>query len=140
MREIAKGRCMILFSENYNSILEPDTHYIPLEKDFSNIELVQKKMNNKSYVESLVQNAYEDLVLSKKYHYSKLAAELDECLEKYISTERDIKNIKIQKLLLRVSFRDKLYYFLNAIKDASFNIPGRAIIKNIAVKFGYKKK
>jgi hypothetical protein len=37
------GTALILFRGSYAGVIEPDKHYIPLEKDFSNIEGALRK-------------------------------------------------------------------------------------------------
>jgi len=51
--------CQILLEGNYNGILTPDTHYISLRKDYSNIDDVIERFNDKSYVQKMVDDTYE---------------------------------------------------------------------------------
>jgi len=53
--------CQILVRGKYNGILKPWKHYIPLNRDFNNIDQIIK----------LVENAYNDIVISQKYTYEK---------------------------------------------------------------------
>ena len=61
--------CQVLIEGNYNGILKPDVHYIPVKPDFSNLEEVFSKMQNTELTKYLVANAYNDIVLSNKYTY-----------------------------------------------------------------------
>jgi hypothetical protein len=54
--------CQILLEGNYNGILKPDTHYISLRKDYSNINDVIKRFNDKSYVQKMVDDTYEYVI------------------------------------------------------------------------------
>lgn len=56
------GTVQILFRGEYSGYLKPDVHYIPLERDFSNIDVVLKKLNDDAFCEEITQKAY-DLVL-----------------------------------------------------------------------------
>ena len=56
--------CMILYEGKYNGIIKPDVHYIPLKKDFSNIDEVMPKFMILISME-LIDNAYKDLIVSK---------------------------------------------------------------------------
>ena len=54
----------ILFEGRYNDYLKPDVHYIPLKKDFSNIDDVMQKFKDDDYCRRVTKNAY-DLVMSE---------------------------------------------------------------------------
>jgi hypothetical protein len=60
---------LILFEGEYSGILKPDIHYIPLRKDFSNLDVVVEKLRDLNYLRELVRRSYEDLCLSGKYSY-----------------------------------------------------------------------
>lgn len=65
----ALGVCQILFVGTYSGILEPEKHYIPLEKDFSNFDEVIEKFQDEQLRNSVCQNAYNDLIQSESYSY-----------------------------------------------------------------------
>ena len=48
----------ILFEGRYDGYLNPDVHYIPLKKDFSNIDEVMTKFRDTDYVRRITENAY----------------------------------------------------------------------------------
>jgi len=54
--------CQILLEGNYNGILKPDTHYISLRKDYSNMNDVIKRFNDKSYVQKMVDDTYKYVI------------------------------------------------------------------------------
>lgn len=62
--------CQVLVEGDYQGVLEPDVHYIPLKKDFSNFQEVFDKVANKELCDTITENAYRDLVASGKYTYS----------------------------------------------------------------------
>jgi hypothetical protein len=68
---------MILFQGTYGSVVEPGRHYIPLEKDFSNIEEVIERVRDTAYLDELADRAYDDLVASGRYSLRAVVAELD---------------------------------------------------------------
>lgn len=66
-RQVEAAACktvQILFEGRYNNYLKPDVHYIPLKKDFSNIDDVMQKFKDDDYCRRTTENAYE-LVMSK---------------------------------------------------------------------------
>lgn len=77
----ALGTAMILFRDTYENIVQPDVHYIPLEKDFSNIESVFSKMRNQSYVQTIRSRVFRDLISSNVYGYEVLVSRIDAEIE-----------------------------------------------------------
>lgn len=65
----ATGTCQILTRGEYNGILVADRHYIPVEKDFSNVDEVIAKMRDEKLRRTLVERAYADVVASGEYTY-----------------------------------------------------------------------
>jgi hypothetical protein len=65
----ATKTCQVLVEGQYNGILKPHTHYIPLRRDFSNLEEVIELMRQDRVREQIVTNAYRDIVQSNKYTY-----------------------------------------------------------------------
>lgn len=63
--------CQILVGEDYQGILRPNIDYIVLNKDFSNVDDVIKKMKDIDYCEQVANNCYEHVVQSEKYTYRK---------------------------------------------------------------------
>ncbi len=63
----AAKTAMIMFPGSYSGICKPHYHYIQLEKDFSNLEDVLKKLSDSNYLEYITRNAYNDFILSGKY-------------------------------------------------------------------------
>jgi hypothetical protein len=68
---------MILFPGTYAGVVEPERHYIPLEKDFSNIEEVLERVRDTAYLDELAGRAYDDLVASGRYSLRTMVAEFD---------------------------------------------------------------
>ncbi|WP_456709908.1 glycosyltransferase [Bradyrhizobium sp. USDA 4452] len=60
---------LILFEGSYSGVVEPNVHYIPLKKDFSNFEEVVEKISSIEYLETLTERAYRDIVESGRWSY-----------------------------------------------------------------------
>jgi hypothetical protein len=69
--------CQILFTGKYSGILQPMVHYIPLEKDFSNIDEVLRRFRDKELRHRLTENAYRDLIASERYSYRRFVESFD---------------------------------------------------------------
>ena len=68
---------MILFPGTYGGVVEPERHYVALEKDFSNIAEVVERVRDTAYLDELTGRAYDDLVASGRYSLRAVVAELD---------------------------------------------------------------
>jgi hypothetical protein len=80
---IALKTGLVLFEGDYSGILRPDDHFIPLQKDFSNIDEVLCKVANCSYVQAMVDRAYRDIVATGQYTYARFVSEIDNVLPRF---------------------------------------------------------
>ncbi|WP_133126955.1 hypothetical protein [Legionella nagasakiensis] len=64
---------MIMFPGEYSGICIPDKHYIPLEKNFSNIEEVIDKLKDFCFLQALADRTYNDLIVSDRYSQHKFS-------------------------------------------------------------------
>lgn len=72
---------MILFRGSYSGAIEPNVHYIPLEKDFSNADAILSRLGDLDYLQGFADRAYEHLVASGDYGYKAFARKLVETIE-----------------------------------------------------------
>lgn len=75
---IAARTVMILFEGNYSGVLIPHKHYIPLRKDFSNLDKVFSLLKDDDYLDKMVEKAYGDIINTKKYSYQTFIKMIDE--------------------------------------------------------------
>jgi hypothetical protein len=68
---------MILFPGPYAGVVEPERHYIPLEKDFSNFDEVVERLSDDAYLDELTRRAHDELVASGRYSLRAVVEELD---------------------------------------------------------------
>ena len=61
--------CQVLVEGDYGGIFQPNVHYIELRKDFSNLNSIIKKLNDKMYCKVIAEAAYRDVIESGKYTY-----------------------------------------------------------------------
>lgn len=69
LESCALRTCQVLVEGDYNGILQPWVHYIPLKRDFSNLDEVLTLIKEDKLRESIVERAYNDIVASGKYNY-----------------------------------------------------------------------
>jgi hypothetical protein len=65
----ATRTCQILTEGEYNGILQAGVHYLPLKKDFSNIDVVLEQVARDDRRTAIVEKAYADIVISGQYTY-----------------------------------------------------------------------
>ncbi|MEA2494170.1 MAG: hypothetical protein QOJ29_2081 [Thermoleophilaceae bacterium] len=63
------GACQILFGGQYSGCLEPDVHYLPLRKDFSNLGEVLERFRDPTERQQVVMRARADLIESGELSY-----------------------------------------------------------------------
>lgn len=72
---------MVLFRGGYSGAIEPDQHYIPLERDFSNVDSVLANLEDLDLLQRISDNAYDRLVASGRYGYRSLAEQLTQTIK-----------------------------------------------------------
>lgn len=78
---IAFRTALILFEGRYSGILQPWVHYIPLRKDFSNVDEVMAAVSDDALLDRLTDKAYFDVVQSGRYTYQKFITEYDALIQ-----------------------------------------------------------
>jgi hypothetical protein len=73
---------LILFPGSYSGILQPWKHYLPLEKDFSNMSEVVTNLRDMERLQEMTDRAYEDIVVPRQYSYQALVRQFDQLLER----------------------------------------------------------
>jgi hypothetical protein len=94
---ICTRTALVLFEGEYSGILSPGRHYIPLRKDFSNVDDVFRALEDLPTLNAMVARAHADVDASGKYSYKAFIAEFDEYLDATWSSSR---REKLPKVLL----------------------------------------
>jgi hypothetical protein len=98
--------CQVLVEGYYNGILEANKHYIPLKKDFSNLQEVFAKMKDEKLRQTIIEQAYTDIVSSGKYTYSNYVQQ--------VIDQVDLSNVKSKGI------KDWFYLKINQYYDHMF--------------------
>jgi len=72
---------LVLFEGEYSGVLEPNRHFVPLKKDFSNFEEVVAKIKDEGLRREIAATAYREVVASGKYSYRSFVERFDEVVE-----------------------------------------------------------
>jgi glycosyltransferase involved in cell wall biosynthesis len=75
---------LILFEGEYSGLVQPDVHFIPLKKDYSNIHDVFAKLEDVEYLTELTDRAYQDIIASGRYTYPAFVEGVDRDLEQRV--------------------------------------------------------
>ena len=75
----------VLFEGRYSGVMEPMVHYIPLRKDFSNVDEVIRLIRDDDVCHELADNAYRDLIASGEWSYAQFVAGVDATLDAAIA-------------------------------------------------------
>ena len=78
---IAIRTAQVLFPGEYRGVMQPWRHYIPLERDFSNLDQVCGYLRDDDFLQELVDRAYEEIIESGKYDMSMLGKGMDAMID-----------------------------------------------------------
>lgn len=84
---------LILLRGRYSDALRPEEHYIPLEKDYSNLQAVLDRLQDIPALEAMANRLYEHIVASGKYSYTTFVKEIDQLLDRKIVELSDRRRV-----------------------------------------------
>lgn len=76
---------LILFKGRYSDAITAGEHYIMLEKDFSNIDIVLARLEDISALEAMVERTYQHLVASGRFGYKSYGAMLQALIDRHLA-------------------------------------------------------
>ncbi len=134
--------CQILLEGDYQGVLSPGIHYIELKKDFSNLAEVMKLAADREYCNEIAENAYCDIVASKKYTYSAFANQVIDHIRQF-SKPQKVKsetNISVVRYLLGLHNRWRIVYTRFLMLRNRSEALLRRMAKKTLVKLGLMKR
>jgi hypothetical protein len=69
--------CQVLLKGDYNGVFKPWLHYIPVERDYSNIDSVLDAIADHALVEKIADQAYRDIVASGRWSYAAFVRDIE---------------------------------------------------------------
>lgn len=78
---MALRTAMVLFPGDYEGILEPWRHYLPLDRDFSNGSDIAACIRDDALLEKLVDQAFHDVIAPGRFSYRHFVAAFDAALD-----------------------------------------------------------
>ncbi len=133
---IAARTALVLFPGNYSGILQADVHYIPLAKDFSNIEAVAARIRDLPYLEAMTARAYDDVIASGRYAYPAFVRAFDAVVDRCRKPEHVALPTKSSYRRMRRRLRPKLTAFLcHAVNAMAAGQPVRVSLRTRKRRF-----
>jgi hypothetical protein len=81
---IALRTALVCFEGGYSGVIQPDTHFITLKKDFSNVDDVLARLEDVPALEAMTERAYRDVIESGRYGYPAFIERFDKIVESRI--------------------------------------------------------
>ncbi|GGI80148.1 hypothetical protein [Legionella impletisoli] len=112
---IALKTVLVLYEGEYSEILIPNHHYIPLKKDFSNIEQVLMYLEDDQFLQAMADRAFNEIALNPEYSYKSFVKSVDaiiiqEFITRNKSKVREVYSIKeFERDIRHVSFKNRIY-------------------------------
>jgi glycosyltransferase involved in cell wall biosynthesis len=85
---IALGTPLILFEGQYSGAVRPHEHYLPLKKDYSNVEEIFRALEDFDALEAMTQRAYRDVIASGHYSYRSFVGAIDAFLNERVPVSK----------------------------------------------------
>ena len=77
---VALRTALVLFEGGYSGVVRPEEHFIPLKKDYSNVDDVLARLEDIDYLHELTARAYRDIIESGRYSYRAFIRDFDDML------------------------------------------------------------
>jgi hypothetical protein len=100
---------LVLFEGEYSGVLQPLVHYIPLKKDFSNVDDVLSRLKCDDYLQELTDRAYSDIIGSDRFSYKSFVKDFDNLIAR--SIKKPVGTIFVTGLVAQEVQRDECTQF-----------------------------
>lgn len=78
---------MVLFEGSYSDVLKPGIHFLPLKKDFSNLDQIMSELKDSAKIDAMAERVYQDIILSEKYSYRTFVGVVDGEIQKMLKAK-----------------------------------------------------
>lgn len=123
---IAHKTALVMYPGDFRGVLKPWEHYIPLERDGSNYEMVIETLCNDKKLLEVIENAYSLIGNNTSLHYSRYAAAIDEVIDdktKNSDCQRNGDRLSLNRPLMEVfGYLDKRVSAFSAPHALEFRV------------------
>jgi hypothetical protein len=88
---ISVGTGLVLFEGEYSGVLRAWDHYLPLKKDFSNVDEIFAKLADDAFMTAMIERAHRDVIASGRFGYREAIRKLDEILARRAVRSRKLE-------------------------------------------------
>jgi hypothetical protein len=126
--------CQILIEGGFNGILQPWVHYIPVRKDYSDVDAALDALGDKAAVARMVAAAHRDVVETDRWTYRRFVAQteaavFDPALERHADGRTPKRVWRFAGPAWRFALRDWLLWRLMQVEVAVY----RGVVKKSPV-------
>ena len=94
----ALGTLMVLYPGDYSGVLEPGRHYVPLEKDHSNMDEVVKAIREPEAWERITRAAREEVARNPRYSFQAMVETVDDALDLRATAEHAVAAAEFERI------------------------------------------
>jgi hypothetical protein len=98
---ISLRTALVCFEGVYSGVIQPDIHYIPLKKDYSNVDDVFAKLEDLDLLEEMTERAFRDVIASGRYSYAAFARNFEAVLESRVMRQGRVEMISVPLMYRR---------------------------------------
>lgn len=81
---------LVMVEGKYAGVLREEEHYLPIKRDFSNVEEILDRMSDLESLQNMVDRTYSHLIESGMFSYAVMAKKIDDEIERTIvDTQKD---------------------------------------------------
>ncbi len=94
---------MIMYPAEYSGILKPWRHYVPLERDHSNMDEVVAVLRDSKHAGEIIETAYEEIAKSARWTYNAFINHFDDVIHDVApkAAERDLRPEQVEAEMAR---------------------------------------
>ncbi len=100
----ALGTLMVLYPGDYSGILKPGRHYVPLDKDHSNMVEVGRAIHDPTTWARITSQARAEVAMDPRYSFAGMVATVDDALALQTTSARSLEPREFERMAAR-SFR-----------------------------------
>ena len=113
---------MILYPGEYSGVLEAGRHYVPLEKDHSNMDEVVETLRDPRRAGEIIENAYKEVACSGRWTFASMVAHFDkvvqeEAFAKMSEAQIDERSVLTSKKIAEWQSKLRWYLYLKSIRS-----------------------
>jgi hypothetical protein len=105
LEAVAARTCQVLVEGEYDGVLQAGRHYIPLRRDFSNLDEVLETIRRDDERERIVETAYREIVASGDWSYPRFVEQVERTALGAAASERPAQSARVAAAWARVADR-----------------------------------